>query len=74
MEGVSMKIICDTTFLDDKDRFENGDQRTVDDVRGAYFIANEWAHEVGSAPSASPAGDVTLDVQSAVIGTEARNG
>ena len=70
-----MKIICDTTFLDGTDRFENGDQRTVDDVRGAYFIANGWAHQVGSelAP-ATPSGDVTLDVQSAVIGTEVRNG
>lgn len=75
MEGVSMKIICDTTFLDGKDRFENGDQRTVDDVRGAYFIANGWAHQVGSEPApATPSGDVTLNVQSAVIGTEVRNG
>ena len=64
-----MKIICDTTFLDGKDRFENGDQRTVDDVRGAYFI------EAGSEPVAPvPSGDVTIDVQSAVIGTEVRNG
>ena len=44
-----MKIICDTTFLDGRDRFEKDDQRTVDDERGAYFIANGWAHEAGAA-------------------------
>ncbi|MCC7066307.1 MAG: hypothetical protein IT456_26165, partial [Planctomycetes bacterium] len=69
-----MKIICDTTFLDGKDRFENGDQRTVDDVRGAYFIANGWAHEVGGEPAAPAVGDVTLDVHKSVLGQEVRNG
>jgi len=70
-----MKIICDTTFLDGKDRFENGDQRTVDDALGAYFVDNKWAHTVGSETDSSPTeANVTLDVQSAVIGTEVRNG
>jgi len=69
-----MKIICDTTFLDGKDRFENGDQRTVDDVRGAYFIANGWAHEVGGTASDLFSGEVNLDVHNAVNGLKDNHG
>lgn len=69
-----MKITCTTTFLDGPDRFEKGDQRTVDDERGAYFIKHGWAHVAGSAPGEAASGDVTLDVQNAVIGQEVRNG
>ncbi len=70
-----MKIICDTTFLHDRDRYEQGDTRTVDDALGAYFVENKWAHTVGSETDSSPTeANVTLDVQSAVIGPEARNG
>lgn len=69
-----MKIICDTTFLDDRDRFEQGDIRTVDAAKGAYFISNKWAHEVGSEAAAPAAGEVTLDVQNSKLAQEARNG
>ena len=69
-----MKIVCDTTFLHDRDRFEKGDQRTVDDSLGAYFIKNGWAHAVGDEPAAPASGDVTLAVQNATLGQEVRNG
>ncbi len=69
-----MKIICDTTFLDGRDRFEKDDQRTVDDERGAYFIANGWAHEAGAEPSAAQAGDVTLDIRNTGSSQEASHG
>ena len=71
-----MKIICDTTFLDGADRFETGDTRTVADNRGAYFIANGWAHEVGGEPVAVAvaSAEVTLTVQNATIGQEVTNG
>lgn len=56
-----MRIVCDTTFLDGRDRFEKGDQRTVDDERGARFVANGWAHEEGQGPATS-AGITTTDL------------
>jgi hypothetical protein len=62
-----MKIVCDTTFLHGRDRFEKGDQRTVDDEAGAYFIAQGWAHVDGATTAAVPqTGDVTLNVHNAV--------
>ena len=69
-----MKIICDTTFLDGADRFEAGDTRTVADTRGAYFVANGWAHEAGADPVALASADVTLTVQNATLGQEVTNG
>lgn len=69
-----MKIHCLTTFLDGTDRFEAGDTRTVDDERAARFIAAGWACIPGSDPVAPASGDVTLNVQNAVIGQEVRNG
>lgn len=61
-----MKIVCDTTFLHGRDRFEKDDQRTVDDEAGAYFIAQGWAHTAGETAAATqPAGEVTLDVHNA---------
>lgn len=69
-----MKIICDTTFLDGVERFEQGDIRTVDPKRGAYFVANGWAHAVGGEPAAPASGDVTLAVQNATLGQEVRHG
>jgi len=63
-----MKILCNTTFLDGRDRFEAGDTRTVDDDRGARFIAAGWAAIPGEQPVATATGDTTLDVQRAVIG------
>lgn len=70
-----MKINCLTTFLDGRDRFEKDDQRTVSDERGAYFIANGWAAEVGGVgPSVTSPSEVLLDVQNSVIGQETQNG
>lgn len=69
-----MKITCTTTFLDGRDRFEKGDTRTVDDERGAHFVKQGWAHEVGDEPAAPASGDVTLAVQNATLGQEVRHG
>ena len=68
-----MKITCLTTFLDGPDRFDQGDVRTVDDTRAAYFIANGWA-TAGNAPVVIEAGDVTLEVQDGLMGQEADHG
>lgn len=69
-----MKIICTTTFLHDRDRFEAGDARTVDDALGAYFVRNGWAHQAGAEPAAAAAGDVTLAVQNATLSQGVRHG
>lgn len=69
-----MKIVCDTTFLDGADRFEKDDQRTVDDARGAYFIANGWVHEVGGITPDLFKGEVNLDVHNAVNGLKDNHG
>lgn len=69
------RIVCDTTFLDGTDRFEKGDVRTVDRERALRFVEAGWAHAEGTA-AAEPAaqGALDLQVQSAVIGQEVRNG
>lgn len=69
-----MQIKCSTTFLDGKDRFEKDDIRTVDDERGAYFIEQGWASEVGADPVAADAGDVTLSIHSSNHATGDSNG
>lgn len=38
-----MRIKVLTTFLDGKDRFEKDDERTVENERGARFVAAGWA-------------------------------
>lgn len=43
-----MKIICLTTFLDGRDRFESGDVRQVDDDRAQRFIAAGWAADAAA--------------------------
>lgn len=63
-----MKIVCTTTFLDGRDRFEAGEVRVVDDSAGARFVANGWAREPGADAVTASTGDTTLDVQRAVIG------
>lgn len=68
-----MKITCLTTFIDGRDRFEKDDVRTVDDERGAYFVANGWATS-GAAPVVVEPSDVTLEVQDSVMGQEADHG
>lgn len=70
-----MKIICDTTFLDGRDRFEAGEARVVSDERGAYFIAQRWAHEEGAAAdAAADAGAVNLNVQGGKLAQESNHG
>lgn len=71
-----MRITCLTTFLDERDRFESGDTRTVDDARGAYFVGNGWAADLDApAPAAAPApADTTLDVQSSNLISGDSNG
>lgn len=72
-----MKIQCLTPFLDERDRFETGDIRTVDAARGAYFVGNGWALDLDAAPA--PAVDAatapaTLDVQSGNLTSGDSNG
>lgn len=71
-----MKIECTTTFLDGRDRFENGDIRTVNDERGAYFVEQGWARDLsGVVQTGTPAeGPVTLDTHDSTIGQESSHG
>ena len=70
-----MKIICDTTFLDGRDRLEKDEVRVVDDERGRYFVDQKWAHEAGgSTGELFTAGDVTLTVQDTAHTQETNHG
>jgi len=71
-----MKIECLMTFLDGKDRFEEGDVRTVEDEKGAQFVANGWAKDVAGrvATGDSAAAETTLAVNNSVIGLGDSNG
>jgi hypothetical protein len=71
-----MKIQCLTPFLDGNYRFETDDIRTVDDARGAYFVANGWARDVSGeiATGAASVGEVVLDTQSIVMKQAVRHG
>jgi hypothetical protein len=72
---VAKTIVCTTTFLDGRDRFEKGETRVVDDGRADYFIANGWASAPGAESNANTASGVqTLDIHNAVMGQEARHG
>lgn len=64
-----MKIVCLTTFLDGRDRYEKDDQRTVSDADGARFVANGWARDVaGEAAPIAASGDVTLAIDNSILG------
>lgn len=71
-----MKIECLTTFLDGKDRYESGDVRTVEDDKGAQFVANGWAKDVAGrvATGGESSSVVNLAVDSSVIGLGDSNG
>lgn len=71
-----MRIKCLTTFLDGSDRFERDDLRTVDDERGAYFIAQGWAAAEGAAtPATLPEqGNAVLDIHDATMSPEVQHG
>jgi hypothetical protein len=62
-----MKITVLTTFLDGADRFEAGDIRTVNDERGARFVAAGWAKDNADGVAGAPAeGETTLDIQNVI--------
>lgn len=70
-----MKIEALSTFLDGRERFEKGDIRTVDDVKGAYFIDNGWAKDITSDAAAAPFVGVTdLAIQNVNLATGVTNG
>lgn len=62
-----MRIQCLTTFLDGRDRFEQGDVRTVGDEAGARFVAAGWAVAEGDVPQpAAAAQPAELSIDSAI--------
>lgn len=64
-------IVCTTTFLDGRDRFEQGETRVVDDDRAERFIAAGWAAAPGQTPLVAGDGAAaTLDIQNVVHRTE----
>lgn len=71
-----MKIECLTTFIDGKDRYESGDVRTVEDEKGAQFVANGWANDIAGrvATGGASTTETNLDIQNAVMGQEVRHG
>lgn len=71
-----MKIEALTTFLDGRERFEQGDIRTVDDGRGTRLVAAGWARDVSGDVPTGPAasGPADLEIHNAVMGQEARHG
>lgn len=71
-----MKIECLTTFLDGKDRYESWDVRTVDDDKGAQFVANGWAADVAGRVATGDAvtAGADLAINNSVIGLGDSNG
>lgn len=70
-----MKIEALSTFLDGRERFEQGDIRTVDDAKGAYFVANGWARDITSDAVVAPfVGDTDLAIQNVNLATGVTNG
>lgn len=69
-------IVCDTTFLDGRERFEKGETRVVDDDRAAFFLRSGWVHEAGGVPAEGDTAttDTSLDVQSVTHNQESRHG
>lgn len=70
-----MKIKATTLFLDGADRFEAGDERTVSDERGAYFVANGWAEDVaGRVATVEAAATTDLNINNSGLGLGDSNG
>lgn len=72
-----MKIKATTLFLDGADRFEAGDERTVPDERGAYFVANGWAEDVAgrvATGEAEAAATTDLNINNSGLGLGDSNG
>lgn len=73
-----IKIECKAPFLHGRERFEQGDVRSVSEEDGAYFIAQGWAAEPGTElpiplPLATD-GDASLVIDNVTQGQEASNG
>lgn len=66
-----MKIECLTTFLHERDRYGQGDIRTVSDELGTYFVEQGWVKPVGGA---TEAGETTLDIKNVIQTQEVRHG
>lgn len=70
-----MKIEVKKLFLHERDRFEAGEVRVVDDELGAYFLQQGWAVEVGKpAPEVQAPAETSLDVQNGTLGVGDSNG
>lgn len=71
-----MKIHCLTTFLDGRDRFEQGDTRTVDDADGARFVAAGWAEDLSGIQSTGAAvqGETSLDIHNSNLSSGDNHG
>lgn len=71
-----MKIECLSKFLDGTDSFEKDDIRTVDEEKGARFVANGWAQDVAGRVATGSASDSATDltIDKSVIGLGDSNG
>lgn len=69
-----MRIHCLTTLLDGSDRFEKDDARTVDDERGARFVANGWAKEQDGPAVTTADGDTALSIDNSNTSLEDNHG
>lgn len=69
-----MQIQCLTTFLDGRDRFEQGDVRTVSDEQAARFVAAGWASTLDGKAGAAATGATDLVIHNARQGTKDSNG
>jgi hypothetical protein len=68
-----MRIKVKELIKHGRERYEAGDERTVDDELGAYFVENGWAAEVGGADVDPLPHAVTLDVKSGKHGVKDSN-
>ncbi len=69
-----MQIKCLTTFLDGRDRFKQGDVRTVSDEQAARFLAAGWASTLDGQAAAAATGAADLVIDNARQGTKDSNG
>lgn len=70
-----MKIQATTRFLDGTDVFEIGDQRTVSDERGAYFVGNGWAVDLAGRVATGDTNESTdLNIHNSGLGLGDNNG
>lgn len=83
MESPVRIIICDTTFLDGRDRFEAGERlateggqgcRVITDEQATRFVDAKWAHDGDGEGAALASGDATLQVQSITHQTAVTHG